>query len=425
MRVSTLATFVLLAGLAACDSESSVSSNTSTDSLTASDAAARAAGELGGIDSAGELFAGIELTTPDVYLPGASDLGSVAVSPVAGRSAGGANFSVDFSDTAGGRVAVIVGKSVGAISETDTVVIGWRNGVADTTSAYSWRGARVWGDGIVERYSLLPVTAGKSLKDGKIRAEGVRCFPDGSSHRVVLVGDAGDDRDFDASLDNRVWAIDWARWNGFDTVARASVRPFDAAKPISGPGASALFVAQAWEGKVVAHPRHDRFWKIVARVQGSDTLVLSVNASRRWVNGRVDTLWTENASKTDSVHCWIGDTAKVVYVASRPSGDSFAEVRIEVLTHLLAGLGRKGDATVGLSVAREHRAGAVARSAFSWTAKTEVPEGRDPVDGSVSLKLELVGGRRAGLEGELVDGRFRGTWTSPDGDTATVDGAGD
>lgn len=425
MRVSTLATFVLLAGLAACDSETSVSSDPSGDAVSASGAAARAADELGGIDSAGELVVGMDLAVPDVYLPGASELASVGASPVAGRSAAAGNFDIDLSDTARGRATLVVGRDEGGISVTDTVIIGWRDGAVDAAIAYSWRGARVRENGIVERYSLQPVTAGHALQGGKIRVEGVRSFPGGSSHRVVLVGDAGDDGDFDSAADNRVWSIDWARTNGSDTVARASVRPFDTAKPISGPGASLLFVAQAWEGRTVAHPRHDRFWRIVARVQGDDTLALSVNASRRWAGGRFDTLWTANASKTDSVHCWIGDTAKVVYAASRPAGDSFAQVRIEVLTHLLSGLGRKGNATVGLSVDREHRAGPVARSVFSWTAKTEVPEGRDPVDGFVSLELELADGRRAALEGELVDGRFRGTWTSPEGDTAPVDGASD
>lgn len=425
MRRSTLAAFALLAGLAACDSETSVSSPSSTDSVSASDAAARSAGELGGIDSAADLAAGMDLTTPEVYLPGASGVGAVSVAPVAGRAAVDAGMKVDFSDTARGRVTVMVAKSVGTISESDTVVIAWRNGAADTTSAYSWRGARIWASGIVERYSLLPVTAGQTLQGGKIRAEGVRSFPGGTSHRVVMVGDAGDDRNFDSASDNRVWAIDWARLNGADTVAHASVRPGDAAKPISGPGSSALFVAQAWEGTTLAHPRHERFWKIVARVDGADTLALSVNASRRWVGGRVDTLWTENASRKDSVHCWIGDTARVVYAASRPSGDSFAEVRIEVLTHLLAGLGREGNTTVGLAVDREHRIGPVARSVFSWTARTEVPEGAQPEDGAVSLRLELVDGRVAGLEGALVDGRFVGTWTSPGGDTVQVDGAND
>jgi|GEM_PF-4355094 len=425
MRRSTLAAFALLAGLTACDSETSVSSTSSTDSVSASEASARAAGELGGIDSATDLAGGMDLSTPEVYLPAASEMGAVSAAPVAGRSAAGSNFDVDFSDTAHGRVTVIVAKSIGDIAETDTVILAWRNGAADTTSAYSWRGSRVWASGVVDRYSLLPVTAGQTLQGGKIRAESVRAFPGGASHRVAMVGDAGDDKNFDSVSDNRVWAIDWARLNGSDTVARASVRPYDATRPISGPGASVLFVAQAWEGKVVAHPRHDRFWKIVARVQDGDTLALAVNASRHWTGGRVDTLWTENATRTDSVHCWIGDTARVVYAASRPSGDSFAEVRIEVLTHLLAGLGRQGNTIVGLSVDRDHRVGAVARSVFSWTAKTEVPEGEDPVDGSVSLKLTLVDGRHAGLEGELVDGRFAGTWTSPDGDTAAVGGTND
>lgn len=424
-RIFGLTAFALLAGLGACDSETSVSSTPSNDSVSASSAAARATGELGSVDSATELAAPMDLAAPDVFLPGASEVGSVAAAPVAGRSAAGSSFTVDFTDTAKGSVTVMAAKTLGTIVETDTVVLAWRNGAADTTSAYSWRGARIWTGGIVERYSLLPVTAGQTLQGGKIRAVGVRSFPGGASHRVVMVGDAGDDQSFDSAADNRVWAIDWARLDGADTVASASARPFDLSRPLSGPGASALFVAQAREGRTVDHPRHERFWKIVARVQDGDTLALSVNASRHWVGGRVDSLWTENANKTDSVHCWIGDTARVVYAASRPSGDSFAEVRIEVLTHLLAGLGRKGNATVGIAVDREHRVGPVARSVFSWTAKTEVPEGSEPVDGGVSLKLELVDGRVAALEGELVDGRFVGTWTSPRGDVVHVGGSGD
>lgn len=423
MRHLTLAAFAMMAGLAACDRDASVAPSTNDNEVTADDAAARIAGEMVGTDSVAAMAVGMDLAVPEVYMPGASDVGTLAegATPKAGRmAASGTPVQLGFGDTAQGKLVVTSTKTLAAGMAYDTLVAGWKNGAVDTTTLYSLRGARVWNNGTIERYSLRSVTEGQSVFSGKVRLEGSRSLPGGQGQNVLMIADAGSDGNFDAGADNRVWSIDWVRTNGSDTTARASIRPLDEGKPLSGPGASALFAAQAWEGRVLAHPRHTSFWRIVAHVHGTDTLAVSLSAARHWAGGRIDTLWTENANRSDSTRVWPGDTARVVFSGERPSGDSFAEVRIEVLTHLVKDLGKPGNTTVGLRAYREHRVGPVARSEFEWTAKTEVPEGQDPVDGEVSLEIEMVDGRKASFEGEFGPHGFDGTWTSPDGDTVTV-----
>lgn len=426
MRRSKLAALALITGLGACDRDSSVSTPDplASGTPTVDEAAARLVGELGGIDSASDIVSGMEIAMPDIYMPGTEDVGALAAGtkPVAGRSlATGERLDVDFSDTANGKVVVSAVKPLLNGTAYDTLVIGWKNGQADTTSVYSLRGARIWTNGTAERYSIVPLTAGLALGAGKVRLESVRTLAGGTGHRVVMIADAGADNNLNAGVDNRIWSIDWARMNGADTVAKATLRPFDATKPLSGPGSSSLLSAQAWEGRVLAHPRHDVSWKMVARISGTDTLAVSFAASRRWIGGRRDTLWTESVSNPDSSLAWPGDTARIVYVGERPSADSFAEVRIEVLSHLVGGIGRAGNLIGGLRVEREHRVGPIAWSEFAWTAKTEVVEGNKPVDGNVSLKLELVDGRKASLIGEFDPSGFKAVWTSPDGDTVKVE----
>lgn len=425
MRRSILTTFAILASLAACDRESSVSAPDATPSAmpTSEDAAARVVGELGSIDTAADLVSGMQLEMPEVYLPGASDVSALAVGadPVAGRrSAASDRFDVDYSDTAKGRVAVFATKQLINGTAYDTLVVGWKDGRIDTTSVYSLRGKRVGANGTTESYSIAPLVAGQTLGAGKVRLEGVRTFSGGAGNRVVMIADAGPDGDLNAGSDNRVWSIEWARGNGADTIAKASIRPYDPTRPLSGSGASPLFAAQAWEGRVLAHPRHDVSWRMVARVSGTDTLAVSFSAARRWIGGRRDTLWTENVSNPDSVLAWPGDTVRIVHLGERPAGDSFATVRIEVLSHLVGGIGREGNLIGGLLVERDHRVGAVAKSRFAWVAKTEVPEGKDPVDGSIDLKLQLVDGRKASLVGEFDKTGFQAEWISPDGDTVVV-----
>jgi hypothetical protein len=426
MRRSTLAAFTILATLASCDRDASVSAPETSPSAipTSDDAAARVVGELGSIDSASDLVTGMQLEMPEVYLPGASDVSALAVGtkPVAGRGAASSDrFEVDFSDTAKGRVTVSATKQLPNATAYDTLVVGWKDGKIDTTSVYSLRGKRVGTSGTTESYSIVPVVAGRTLATGKVRLEGVRTLPGGLGSKVAMIADAGPDGDLNAGSDNRVWSIEWIRRNGADTIAKASIRPWDPSRPLSGPGASPLFAAQAWEGRVPAHPRHDVSWKMVARVSGTDTLAVSFSAARRWIGGRRDTLWTENVSNPDSALAWPGDTVRVVHVGERPAGDSFATVRIEVLSHLVGGIGREGNLVGGLLVDRDHRVGAVSRSRFSWIAKTEVPEGKDPVDGSIDLRLDLVDGRKASLVGEFDASGFKTVWTSPDGDTVKVE----
>ena len=89
---------------------------------------------------------------------------------------------------------------------------------------------------------------------------------------------------------------------------------------------------------------------------------------------------------------------------------------------VLQRIGVRGASVAGLRVLveRDHRVGAVAKSRFAWVAKTEVPEGKDPVDGSIDLKLQLVDGRKASLVGEFDKTGFQAEWISPDGDTVVV-----
>ena len=422
-RLATFGSLAALSLLAACDSSDSTTSITSPSgaSLSGASMASLAFAQTSSADSAQDVMDGIDLTAPDASSPSeVTSMPTPATGRIAGRAAGG-EFLPSLSDTSAGYIVFAETKILAGFTQSDTVKVGWRNGTANTAEFYWLKGSKTWSTGSVETYSLTPAE-GILLSSGRAWLESRRTFAGGLVHQVKLLADAGPDGSYETEGDNHIWSIAWAKIRANDTLSAAHIASVDSARPLNNDTGATIFAASLREGRNAKHPLQlSRSWKLVAMAKGNDTTILSVQATRTGVHGRIDSVTTTNADGS----AWTvpGDTAVLrhfVRYAGQTASDTLLSREATLKIKLVAGLGKSGNLLLGASERRDHRMGAVANTQFSWSALTEVPEGSQPVDGTVLLVANLRDGRKATLEGVLEDGVLVATWTAPDGTVTPI-----
>lgn len=420
-HLAPLLSLALLGGLAACDGSDSASLLTSPagSEPTASGAATAAFAQGSSLDSASDVLDGVDLASPET---GSFGTPTMSVSTAAGRvaaRAAGSDITIlpALSDTAKGYITFTGTQAFAWGTQTDTVRLGWRSGAADTAAIHWLRGSKTWNTGMTDLYSLVPENA-TVLSAGRAWMESRRTFASGLVHHARMLADGGPDSSYSTEANNRIWNISWRKIKGGDTLARAQVANADSTLPLTG---AKRLVASAWEGAVAAHPlQKSRSWSLVAAIDGSDTAILSLNAVRTGKYGRIDSVTTRNVN--GSALTGVGDTAVIrhfVQYAGQTDADTLLTREAVMTVRLAEGLGKDGNFLLGVTARRDHRLGAVARTEFSWTALTEVPQGSEPVDGTLLYVATLRDGRKATLSGTFARGVIDGTWTAPDG-TVTV-----
>lgn len=421
-HLTTLATLSLLGALAACDrgEETSNLLAPSGSEPTAAGFASDALAQGSSLDSAQDVLTGFDLATPETGTLGALDLQVPSAGRVAARAAGegGVEILAGLSDTGAGFVTVVGTKALAWGTQTDTVRLGWKAGGVDTTKVYWLRGSKSWKTGIKDLYSLVP-ESGSLLSQGRGWLETRRAFVSGLVHQARMLADPGVDGSYGAEADNRIWSVAWARIQGSDTLARAQVANADSSLPLTG---ATKLVASAWEGAVVAHPlQKSRRWSLVAKVSGADTSIVALTAVRTGKHGRIDSVTTRNVN--GSSETGIGDTAVIrhfVQYAGQTQADTVLSREASMTVRLATGLGKEGNGLLGITARRDHRLGSVVRTEFSWTARTEVLQGSEPIDGALAYKATLRDGRTGRLVGTFGNGVLEGTWTAPDGTVTAI-----
>ena len=421
-RTSTLCSLAALGWLAACDraDTSSLVSPAGSD-LSSSTMAGLAFAQAGSLDSANDVLEGIDLSAPSASGPSTATVASLpAAARFAGRAAGsGVEILAGLTDTAKGWIVIASTKAIVGGSETDTAKLGWKAGAVDTTRIYWLKGSKSYLGGASEQFSLKPVTPDGLLSQGRAWMESRSVLASGIASHVKMLADAGPDGSFSTEADNRIWSLSWERLNGADTLARAQIANVDTALPLTG---ATSFRASAWEGRTALHPlQKNRTWEVVGKVQGNDTVMTSLVATRLGIYGRIDSVTTRNVNGT--AFAGKGDTALIrhfVQYAGQTNSDTLLSEEATLKVRLATGLGKAGNFLQGIDARRDHRLGTVATTTFSWKAVTEVSDGAQPSDGSILLVATLRDGRKATLAGTFGNGVIDATWTAPDGTVTTV-----
>lgn len=229
-----------------------------------------------------------------------------------------------------------------------------------------------------------------------------------------LLAEAGPDGDIFADDDNLVRSIDWIRTRGGDTVRSVSLFPVEGETYLSGDAKTARTYGATLYKKT---PRATHDLDLVVRVKGSDTAIVGLSGSVKYVSGRVETISVKDQTGASSVE--VGDTAVFKVTVQAPIGDSVVNSSVTARILPGTGLGKADNRVILLEGRHEYRAGRFVLETFRLESAEGIKDGTTPTTGSFRWAVQLREGGEASLVGSFTPNGVTGTWTGPNGHTKT------
>lgn len=402
----------LIAALAACDSNSTASNDPSSVPLDAQFAVARAtdnAAEAGlsGVLSDTDLAVG----SSDLEVPAAGQellAARVLLEPVRKDTLAGNWWIRTWTNGVWTRVDSIQ-VVLDDLVQRDTPDIR-ATAVVSRLSGPLFTQRSVLHDGNADGYVL-----GNAAEEAVVKLEVVKTL--GNLREVTHIkANAGADGDIFKDGDNGVYALDWTRLRGSDTVRSVKLFPMEGDTLLSGDGkAVRTYGATLYKKGPLATHALD----LVVRASGTDTAIVGLSGSVNWVSGRVETISVKDQNGGASVEA--GDTAVLRVTAQSPSGDSV--VSSTFVAHILpgSGLGKADNRVILIEGRREFRAGRFVVETFRLASPEGIRDGQDPTSGSFSWKATLREGGEVSLVGTFTATGVTGTWTDAEGKTTTFE----
>lgn len=229
-----------------------------------------------------------------------------------------------------------------------------------------------------------------------------------------LVAESGPDGDIFAKDDNLVRSIDWVRTRGADTVRSVSLFPLEGETYLSGDGKLARSYGATLHKKTL-RATHDL--DLVVRVEGSDTAIVGLSGSVKYLSGRVETISVKDQNGASSVE--VGDTAVFRVTVQAPMGDSVVNSNVTARILPGSGLGKADNRVILIEGRHEYRAGRFVVETFRLESAEGIKDGVTPTTGSFRWVVQLRDGGEASLVGEFTKDGVTGTWIGPNGHTKT------
>jgi len=406
----TLLAASLLAGLAACDSSTASSDDSASTPVDQTWASRQAGGVASSVDPSAVL------DDSDLAMGGTDlDIPASAQTLVAGR----ALAAPQTTETLEGEWFVRR-TTVGEWSRVDSIhilpadVVGRVPDDIRATEVVS----RLQGPLVVQRSVLRDADGdgyvlGNASEERLVNLEVVRTRGD-LKETALLRANSGADGNIFLDADNQVYDISWNRVRAGDTVRVLRLRPLGDDTLLSGDGKTSRLLAARIYHK---GPFAVRKAEATVRVSGTDTVIVRIAGSVAWNNGREETFSVKDQAGGDVD---AGDTAVLSHQVRGAAGDSEVVRSFQARVLPGTGLGRADNRMISIDGEIEHRTGRLVRTVFHLESSEGVLAGRTPATGSFSWVGTLREGGSVSLVGEFTPSGVRGTWTGPDGKTATV-----
>lgn len=243
---------------------------------------------------------------------------------------------------------------------------------------------------------------------------------DGITETAYLQSDGGLDGNLSTEADNRIYAAEWLRTLGDDTLSRAAYSDADDDGIVLDNAAASLVDITLFEREPKDKPEvAERSLKVrvVASYKTEPKEIKRFSAVERLRNGSLHTVAMSNAEGGEDLNV-SGKTRVVMVVSETPASDSVESLEVESIIKPETAIGADRDSVFGYSAKMVKRMGEEKSATFSFIAGVgdrPAPPKTSPRNGKVTFEIIYRDDTRVNAEGELKDGALSASITARDG----------
>ncbi len=344
-------------------------------------------------------------------------------------------YTIDSTEKDNGYILVIGTVQTLLYTKTDSIWVKWderaQDDIEDNENIMRLVSVKKFIGGRIEKAEITDldgdgVVNGEEQYASEARLETYVKYATGVEEFTTIDVTSGEDKDFDTEDDNQIIDLAYEKKKDGKILNSAELTDADGDGFIvsKDPDVPSIVDAVLFETDnpwkpLVASSRLEMTLEVTDDTE--DGTIVSISGEETLKNGRVNKIQVLDMEGNIAT-VEPNDKVQVVVTSDFPvTEDSLLSSEVKFIINVGSGLNDSSDNLLyEAHVVHEKRFGAVKKAEFHFVAKDPVPEGEDPNNGSVDIKIIFRNDKTATLTGTFDEGELEATLTGPEGNTLTL-----